>query len=218
MRSARASTPRVGAGRRALWRRARVRRVLAALCVGIAAWISFATFASGREASGVALVAAGDLAAGHRVEAADLRVAHLDPALVPPAALADDSAAVGQVLAAPVSAGEFVTRTRLRPAASLASLPPSTRAIHVPLPDIGSIALVRPGDRVDLVAVTTGAVVGSDLLVLAVDAPQEGGSGLAATGRSAAAGLVVAVPPAQLTKLVPAAVESSGDGVHLVLR
>lgn len=117
-------------------------------------------------------VAARDLPAGTRLGADDLRDVPAPSAVVPAAAL-DRSGALGQVLLAPVSAGETITAARLSGSGLLTGTPPGTVALPVRLADPGAAALLVPGDRVDLVtavahdAPTKAArVVGRDLVVL----------------------------------------------------
>lgn len=88
--------------------------------------------------------------------------------------------------------------------------------MHVPVADRGALALVRPGDRVDVVSVATGQTVGAGLLVLSVDQAAAAAGGLSGGGDSPT-GLVLAVPPAEVSKIVPAAVGGEG-GVHLAVR
>lgn len=194
---------------------------MAAGLAGVGVWAGLGAVVPGRQGSATAVVTRGHLGAGHRLTAADLDVVRLDPSLLPDAVLTDVNSAAGATLGQSVGAGEMLTSTRLRPARALTGLPQGHRAVHLPIADPGSTALVRPGDRVDVVALDTGALVGSDVLVLAVDAadaPAAQGGGLGAGSGDAAGGLVVAAPAGQLARLVPAAARPSGDGVHLLLR
>ena len=94
------------------------------------------------------LTAARDLPAGTTLERDDL--ASVDYAAgTAPDGLADD--AVGRVLASPVRAGEPLTDVRLV-GAPLAAAYPDAVALPVRLPDAGMAALLRVGDRIDLVA------------------------------------------------------------------
>ena len=94
------------------------------------------------------LTAARDLPAGTTLGRDDL--ATVDYAAgTAPAGMADD--AVGRILAAPVRAGEPLTDVRLV-GAPLAAAYPGSVAVPVRLPDAGMAALLRVGDRIDLVA------------------------------------------------------------------
>jgi Flp pilus assembly protein CpaB len=77
------------------------------------------------------------------------------------------------VLAGPVAAGEPVTDVRLV-GRGLAAAHPDLTVMPVRLPDAGVAALLRPGDRIDLVAADPGSgdadPIAFDVLVLAVPA------------------------------------------------
>ncbi len=210
------SAPR--GGRRGAWRRSQTRRVAAAVLLGAGVWSAITAFAPSEPPRERAVAAADDLSAGHVLTASDLTLVPVDPAAAPASRLADVAAGVGQTLAAPLERGEIVTAPRLRPATALAGLPLGERAVHVPLSDKGALPLVRPGDRVDVVAVATGQSVGAGLLVLSVDQSVDGGSGVGGGGGEAAGGLVLAVPPSDVGRLVAAAGSGGGDGVQLALR
>jgi Flp pilus assembly protein CpaB len=109
-----------------------------------------------------------DLPAGTVLTDAD--VTRVDyPADTAPGGLAED--VVGRMLAAPVRAGEPVTDIRLVGRALAASYPGAV-TMPVRLPDGGMAALLRVGDRIDLVAADpqgdTARVVASGLTVVAV--------------------------------------------------
>ena len=59
---------------------------------------------------------------------------------------------VGRRLLGSVSAGEPLTAERVLDRDALRDLPPTLAAVAVPLADRHSIDLVRPGDRIDLLA------------------------------------------------------------------
>lgn len=203
-------------GRRGAWRRTQLRRGLAALLAGAAVWSAITAFAPAQPPSATAVAAAADLAAGHRLDADDLTLVPVDPATAPGSRLGDVAAAVGQTLAAPLERGEVLTAARLRPSSGLAQLPLGERALHVPVADRGSVALVRPGDRVDVVSVESGQTVGSGLLVVSIDTPgQSGGFG---GGDDTPAGVVLAVPPGDVGRIVSAAVGGVAGGVQLAVR
>lgn len=133
------------------------------------------------------------LPAGARLHPDDLRVIRWPRALLPSAAASTTNGIVGRRLAGPVGGGEPITRFRLAGSALTAGLPPGTVATPVRL-DADVRDLVRPGDRVDLIAgpppaqpsrpragAADASVVASALPVLAVVAPRAddpfGGSG-----------------------------------------
>ena len=200
-------------GRRALWRRAQARRVVAALLLGAAVWAAITAFAPPEPEREQAVTLTRDLPAGYRLAADDLTSVPVEPRHAPASRLTDSAGAVGQVLAHSVERGEVLTAARLRPARELTGLALDERALHVPVSDRGSLALVRPGDRVDVVSAATGELVGTGLLVLSIDAANNNDD-----GESDAAGLVLAVPPVDVGRIVPAAVGSNADGVQVALR
>ena len=216
-----------GPGRRAAWRRARARRVLAALLVGVAAWLALSAFLPTPAVTGVpVLVAAHDLAAGQQLTAADLRPARWAPGTAPAGATSSVAALVGHRVSSPLSAGDALTPARLHGPGLLTGLPAGQVAARVAVPDARMTAMVRPGDHVDLIDNATGRQVGSDLLVLATDgsatsAGSGGPTGLLGAGASsdAAPGVVVAVSDIQAAALARAAGAASvGSGVTLTLR
>ncbi len=118
-------------------------------------------------------VAARDLPSGTVLTPRDL-VARRYPAAVAPVGSAPR--AVGRTLAAPVRAGEPVTDVRLV-APSLVSGYPGRVALPVRIADAAVVALLRVGDRVDLVAADprrgTASYVAVDVPVLALPAADQ---------------------------------------------
>jgi hypothetical protein len=108
-----------------------------------------------------------------------------------------------------MQAGEPLTPTRLVGPGLLHGQRPGTVALPLRLADPGAAALLRAGDRIDVVAALPGTgtsrVVGAGLVVL--DTPPAGGD--SAEPVLGDAGLVVlAVTPALATRLVAAAAEA----------
>ncbi|MFL6205218.1 MAG: Flp pilus assembly protein CpaB [Acidimicrobiales bacterium] len=134
------------------------------------------------------LVAAHDLDAGDRLDAANTRVEQHPGPLVPDGALSslpDD----GRRLAVAVFEGEVLRLERLAPAGLstvAARLPPGTRAMAVPV-EPGLVPPLGLGDRVDV------------LVALAPEAAGEGPPGFALASHV----LVVAVDDAAVTIAVP---------------
>lgn len=214
-RPRRAGVPR--GGRRAVWRRMQARRLAAAGLAGGAVWAAITAFAPQQPAREQVVVASTDLGAGHRLEADDLSVVPIDAQAAPASRLGEASAALGQVLAAPMERGEMVTASRLRPSSALRELPGGARALHVPVADSGTVALVRPGDRVDVVSAAGGEVVGGGLLVLSID-PAGGEQSPLGSGEQGGGGVVLAVPPGDVGRIVAASIGGSTDGVQLAVR
>lgn len=149
-----------------------------------------------------------DLPAGAALTAADVARVQLPAAAVPRGALQGPADAVGRLLAAPVRAGEVLTDVRLAGAGLLGDEPAGRVAVPVRLADAATAGLLRPGDRIDVLAAATGPAgqppgaavpVATAALVLAVP-----------TARDAAEGalVVVAATPAVAARLAAAAVTS----------
>ncbi len=205
-----AAAPRVS-GRRTRWARRLVtlrravqarRRPLAAVLAGVAVLAALRTLAPPPVPTVEVLVAARDLPAGSVVGADDVVPAAYSPGLAPHG-LADDP--VGRVLAAPLRQGEPVTDVRLV-GPSLTEGYDGLVAVPVRLPDAGSVALLRVGDRIDLVATDPEAAVArtlaSSVPVVALPRPATDGDGAGITGRL----LVVAAPPDVAEDIAAAAV------------
>jgi Flp pilus assembly protein CpaB len=148
------------------------RRLLAAGCVGVAAAAGVHEVAGPPPPTVAVTTVVRDLPAGTLLRAADLESRPLPPDAVP-AGATPLAGAVGEVLAAPVRAGESLTDVRLV-GDDLAAAHPDLATLPVRLPDAAQAALLDPGDRIDLVATD----------------PQAGGSRVVAPGA-----LVLAVPP-----------------------
>lgn len=162
------------------------------------------------------VVAAHDLTAGQPLAAGDLRVVRMPAGLVPDGATSDPSVLVDRAVTAGVPSGLPVVAAQLDGDRFGLALPAGTVAVPIRLADPAVARLLRPGDRVDLVAPTgvdgwagTGAapatVLASGALVLEVvdraaeDADLLGGwasgSASGSTSGSAEPLVVVAVAP-----------------------
>ena len=97
------------------------------------------------------VVAARDLAAGTVLAAADLRTVSLPVAVVPAGAAGKPAGLIGRLAAGAIRRGETVTDARVVGPGLTAGLKPGeSGAVPVRLADPDSAALVRPGDRVDV--------------------------------------------------------------------
>jgi pilus assembly protein CpaB len=211
-----------GGGRRGLWRRTVARRVVASLLAGAAAILSIAVARTPPDGPSVpVVVAARELAAGHRLSAADLQVVRIPSDLAPADPAAQPGRLLGQVLAGPVGTGEPVTARRLTGPGLLAGQQPGHVAAHVPVADPGSVAMVRPGDRIDLLG-PDGAALASRVVVLAVDRSGAAEGRLDLGPAAAPPGVVVAVSPEAAAALAVATTAQgahwSGPALTLVLR
>ena len=93
-------------------------------------------------------------------------------------------------------------------------------AAHVPLTDPGAAALAHAGDHVDLISSPSGTVLGQDVIVLAVDAPEGDASpGLVGGGDTSRPGVVVALTPATAARLATVTgSDLAGSSITLALR
>ena len=134
------------------WRRVLARRrSLAALCAALAVLTAVRAASAEPHPSVEVLVAAADLPGGTTVTPQDLVLARFRADSLPRGTLGSPEEAVGRVLAAPVRQGEALTDLRLV-APGLLEGYPGLVATPVRLADAASVALLRVGDRVDLVA------------------------------------------------------------------
>ncbi|MFB3737857.1 MAG: Flp pilus assembly protein CpaB [Candidatus Velamenicoccus archaeovorus] len=154
------------------------------------------------------LVAAHELPRGTVLGEGDLTSRDLPSAYAPPGAIRSAGDAEGRVLAAPLGAGEPLTRTRLAAAGAgpVAALVPSgLRAFPVAV-DIPPGA-VRAGDLVDLLATFGGPhpytdTVAQGLEVLRVIDARQGSSGaLGSVGGTGTATLILLVEPDQAERV-----------------
>lgn len=158
-------------------------------------------------------VAAADLPAGTVLTASDVAVARLPPEAVPGGTARDPASLVGRALAGSVRVGEPLTDVRLVGAGLTALLARDQVAAPVRLADLGVAALVRTGDRVDVLATPPDAgaaqVVASGALVLASgDSPTADATGgllVLAVDEPTAGLLAAAAASSTLTVTLPRA-------------
>ena len=159
-------------------------------------------------------VAAVDLPAGSVLTGSGLTVARIPPEAVPAGAVADPDLLMGRTLAAGVRAREPLTDVRLVGAGLTALLPEGQVAAPVRLADLAVAALVRTGDRVDVLATRPDApdaeLVADGVLVLAApgatagqEAAPAAGLLLIAVDGTTAARLAAAATTATLTVSLP---------------
>jgi pilus assembly protein CpaB len=147
-------------------------------------------------------VAAHDLPSGTVLTAADVAVASYPPDAVPAGVAPAPDPLLGRVLAGGVRVREPITDARLVGAGLTALLPVGQVAAPVRLADVAVAALVRTGDRVDVLAALPDGEeaerVAAGVLVLAAPGP-------ASADPDPAAGLLVlAVDPATAARLAAA--------------
>lgn len=166
------------------------------------------------------VVARADLAAGHALTADDLRTVRLPSRLAPGGAAADPGVLVGEHLAVDVPRGLPVVAAHLAGSRFARPAPPGTVAVPVHLADDAVAALLRPGDRVDLVAGADAwapdprpEVLAEAALVLEVRTGTAEPAGGLALGLAAAEPeplVVVAVPPDAGHRIAAAAAGAVG--------
>jgi Flp pilus assembly protein CpaB len=131
------------------------RRLLAALCTALAVLLALASVRRPPDQVEVA-VAARDLASGTVVSAADVTSSLLPAGAAPQHLLSPDDLA-GRRVGGPMRRGETFTDVRLLAAGPADGLPPGHVVTAVRLADATSGQGVRVGDRVEVLAVATGA-------------------------------------------------------------
>ncbi len=102
------------------------------------------------------VVAERDLIGGRPLTSGDLSVARLPPDAVPDGSVASSELLLGRVLVGPVRRGEPVTDVRLVGEGLVRGFGDDVVAAPVRLADAGVVALLRPGDLVDVLATEAG--------------------------------------------------------------
>ena len=134
------------------WRRVLARRrPLAALVAALAVLTAVRAASEDPDPTVAVLVAAADLPSGTTLSTGDLEPARFRDDTAPSGAVRTAEEVVGRVLAAPLRQGEALTDVRLVTPGLLEGYP-GLVATPVRLADAASVALLRVGDRVDLVA------------------------------------------------------------------
>ncbi|MFV2177770.1 SAF domain-containing protein [Actinomadura sp. LOL_016] len=128
----------------------RLRRPLATLFAAAAAWLVLLTLRPGPPPAVRVLAAARDLPAGATLAPSDVRPVSLPPEAVPSGALRADAA--GRVLAGPMRRGEPLTDVRVIGDRLLRGYGPDKVATPIRIADADTVRLVRPGDRIDVLA------------------------------------------------------------------
>ena len=152
------------------------------------------------------VVTARDLPGGGTLQPADLTTIDVLPSSVPAGAVALD-AAIGRMLGGPARAGEPVTDVRLVGPSLVQGWGDGLVAVPVRIADPGAVAILRPGELIDLIAAPvngqgTPGPIATQVPLLAV--PEQADGGLHADGGL----LIVAVTTEQAASLAEAAVTS----------
>jgi Flp pilus assembly protein CpaB len=191
-------------GRRLLVRH---RRLVAALLAGAAVFAAVHVLAPAPPPSVVAVVAARDLESGLRLTPDDLTTARVARSLMPTAGTLSEPAAIGQILVAPMRAGEVITDRAVLGRSMLAGYPSGTVATSIRLPDAEIAALLHTGDHIDVYAAVAevgapASLVAADVVVIAVPRPAD-------DERQSGAAVVLAATPDQAARLAGAAATGS---------
>jgi Flp pilus assembly protein CpaB len=127
-------------------------------CLALAGIAGFIYYGQTQEAS--AVVAGRDLTVGERITAADLDLKRVPVAAVPAGAISAPDQAIGQFVAFPVMAGQYLTPRHLVRDPTGASLtgglpvPPGDRIVSLPATPASALGgALAPGDLVDVIAV-----------------------------------------------------------------
>lgn len=187
--------------------RARARRVLAALCVAVAAWLIVSALRPPVSDPGVpVLVTSDDAAVGARLGPADVTVRPQPADTVPAGAITDAADLPPRPLAAPVRAGEVLTDARFLGPGALEATDGGLVLAHVAVADPAVLTAVRPGQRVDVVSTLDGAVVATDAAVsstgeagafLLVEREDAGALAVAASGGVPGVGVTLVLLPTE---------------------
>jgi Flp pilus assembly protein CpaB len=156
-----------GSGGRVAWRRAigRHRRALAALSAGLAVLAVLVAVRPEVTPTGPVVVAARDLAAGSTPGRADVLVVDIPTTLRPAGVLRAVGQVEGVALTGPLRRGEPVTDVRVaRPGATPDA---GTVALPTRFADADAVAVLRPGDRIDVLAAPSSEYPGPARLIAA---------------------------------------------------
>jgi len=199
----------------------RRRRLLSASFVGLAVVFGLGAVRPAPPATGPVLVATHDLVAGQLLDASDLTVRRFPVDLVPAGAVLEVAPLTARRLAGPMRAGEPLTDARLVGPSLLRGLTGQV-AVPVHVADAQTAQLVRPGDRVDVVALADDAVGRPlDAVGQPLDSAETGSAGSRSAGGGvlATAALVLAVPAldSSATGGTGGLVGSGGSGTLVVL-
>lgn len=170
--------PRLAAGWSGVRRRVLLRRrLLAAACAGAAVLLGVQAASPPTPPTTRVWVATRALPGGAVLAPDAVAAREVPPALVPDEAVVDPAEVVGRPLAAPVSRGEALTTQRVV-GPGLSAAYPGTAAVPVRFADAAVVDLLRPGDRVDVVAAPDDgsappALLVADVAVAAVPEPVE---------------------------------------------
>jgi Flp pilus assembly protein CpaB len=184
------------------------RRPLAALTAGGAVLAALQATSPPPPETVAVWTARRDLPSGTVLHHPDLIQTQLPPDAVPDGSVGDADQAVGRTLAAPMSRGEVLTRVRTLGRGLLRGYPGAT-AVPLRITDEAVAAMLRVGDRVDLLAAdpdgrASPRVLAREVPVVATPRPGDASLSAGSPGR-----LVVAAVPTESAEEVAAAAATS---------
>lgn len=187
--------------RRRRARRARWRRVAAALLAGVAALVTLSAVTRDRvpPPGAATVVSVHALAAGSVLGPSDVEVIEVPARVRPERAFTTSDLVVGQVVSSAVDAGEVLTPSRLVGADLLAGQPADRVAMAVPVLDAHATG-ARAGSHVDLYTTGSGARAASNVVVLSVSGGGNG-NGNSTWGQAAPTQLTLALTPADAAQV-----------------
>lgn len=184
------------------------RRLLAALSAAGAVLLAVQAASPAPPPTTRVWVAARAVEGGALVTEDVLEPRDVPPAMVPDEAVTDPAEVVGRPLAAPVTRGEPMTRSRVV-GPGLSAAYPGSVVVPVRFADAEVVDLLRTGDRVDVVAApddgsAPAEVLVSDVPVVAVPTPADAAAAPGSPGRI----VVLAVPRAEAASVAAATATS----------
>jgi len=214
-RDARRAVPSVlSSSRRARWQRTKAMRLVCALLAAAAVWlVGSPLLPQAVETGDLVVVVTREVPIGSTLSGADVRVERRLSGQRPVRALDRADAAIGRVVASPLSEGEILTAARFQGQAQLTGLGSGRVAVSVPLVESGLLAAIRPADVVEVLAAGTDQTVAPSARVLSVERPAEGVLGQGADS----AGHVVLALTSDEARAVAAAVSSQTGPAGFVL-
>lgn len=180
------------------------RRLLAALCTGLAVLLTVSALRPPDPATTLLWTADRPLPSGTVLDADDLRRTEFRPGSEPVSAVRADQQLLGRTLAVPLEEGEVLTPAKVVGEGLLAGHP-GRAAVPLRIPDGDVVGLLRVGDRVDVIASDPQGRRPSERLatgasVLALPEPSRGSSGPGLSGRL----VVLAVPSTDVAHVAEA--------------
>nr|WP_255727630.1 Flp pilus assembly protein CpaB [Nesterenkonia sp. DZ6] len=196
-------------------------RIPLALLLGLgAAGAAVLTGVQGQVETTPALRASADIGAGERLSAAVMEEVQVDVAAVPRDYAVEAEQVLGRQVAVPLPAGALIHPDQLVGPGLLAGQDPGTVAVPVRPADPAMVALLTPGQRVDVLASSDIPERGTSAQLVATAAPvlwspQDDSENWLPSGTEAGGVVILAVDPATAESIAQATQEGR---LHLSLR